>query len=271
MNKKNRTKIPTEIATEILFLSDRTCCVCNIRGKNIQIHHIDENPSNNNIDNLAVLCLECHNDTMTKGGFGRKLDANQVIKYRTEWLERVQKRKEKADEIASIQSVTGSTENLVVENVEDDEFKDYKVYDNPNILAEYLTKINIIKKAQLQIAQRKWDSGITSTMNQGSYDMVDFYEEVLLELSNFYPKGHFDKKAPKEYFREIISSRFSLHYNILEPDGAGNNGTIVSTLAGGNVMEELKDLILNMVSALMFGHINEEKFDFNKWKKEWLT
>ncbi len=271
VNKKNRTKIPTEIATEILFLSDRTCCVCNIRGKNVQIHHIDENPSNNDIKNLSVLCLECHNDTMIKGGFGRKLDANQVIKYRNEWLERVQKRKEKADDIASIQSVTGSTENIVVENVLDDEFKDYKVYENPNILSEYLIKINIIKKAQLQIAQTKWDTGITGTMNQGNYDMVDFYEEVLVELSNFYPKGHFDKKAPKEYFREIISSRFSLHYNILEPDGAGNNGTIVSTLAGGNVMEDLKQLILNMVGALMFGHINEQTFDYNKWKKEWLA
>lgn len=271
MTKKTRPKIPEDTATEILFLCDRTCCICNERGKNVQIHHIDEDHTNNEIGNLSVLCLECHNDTMIKGGFGRKLDASQVIKYKSEWIERVRKRKEKADEIASIQSVTGSTENIVVEYIENEDYLDYKVYDDPNILQEYLTKISIIHKAQLQIAQTKWDTGITGTMNQGNYDMVDFYQEVLLELSTFYPKGHFNKKAPKEYFSEIISSRFSLHRNILEPDGFGNNGTIVSTLTGGNVMEDLKHLILNMVSALNFSQINEDVFDFNKWKKEWLT
>lgn len=271
MNKKKRTKIPVDTASELLFLSDRTCCVCTIRGKSVQIHHIDENPSNNEIENLSVLCLQCHDNTMIKGGFGRKLDANQVIKYQLEWIERVKKRKEKADEIASIQSVTGSTENIVIETLENEDFLDYKVHDDPYILDEYLTKINIIHKAQLQIAQTKWDTGITGIMNQGNYDMVDFYEEVLIELSTFYPKGHFDKKTPKEYFGEIISSRFSLHRNILEPDGIGNNGTIVSTLTGGNVMEDLKHLILNMVGAHNFGQINEGVFEFLKWKKEWLA
>ena len=271
MNKKKRTKIPEDLASEILFLSDRTCCVCTARGKSVQIHHIDENPSNNVIENLSILCLECHNDTMISGGFGRKLDANQVIKYKTEWIERVKKRKENADKIASIQSVTGSTKNVVFEYLEENDFLDYKTHNDPNILEEYLKKIIIIHRAQLQIAQTKWDTGNTSKMNQGNSDMVDFYEEVLVELSTFYPKGHFENKTPKKYFGEIISSRFLLHRNILEPDGIGNNGTIVSTLTGGNVMEDLERLILDMVSALSFGQINEKTFDYNKWKKEWLT
>ena len=102
MTKKIRVPIPEDISAEILFLSDRTCCVCTTRGKQVQIHHIDENPANNNIDNLAVLCFECHDLTLIKGGFGRKLDASQIIKYRKDWLDRVKQRKEKADEIASI-------------------------------------------------------------------------------------------------------------------------------------------------------------------------
>lgn len=77
--------IPKDIAAKVLFISDRTCCVCRIKGKPIQIHHIDENDSNNDINNLAILCLDCHNETQIKGGFHRKLDADQIILYRDDW------------------------------------------------------------------------------------------------------------------------------------------------------------------------------------------
>ena len=83
--KKNRTKPPAKTAAKLLFLSDRTCCVCRGPEKAIQIHHIDENPCNHNLENLAVLCLECHNNTLIQGGFSRKLDAEQVKLFRNKW------------------------------------------------------------------------------------------------------------------------------------------------------------------------------------------
>lgn len=98
---KRRVQIPDDIATEVQFRSDRTCCVCREKGKSIQIHHIDEDPSNYDEDNLAVLCFECHNSTQTGGGFGRKLDGHQILKYREDWYARVQKRRNMADIIAS--------------------------------------------------------------------------------------------------------------------------------------------------------------------------
>jgi len=84
--KRKRIPIPRAIEADVLFASDRTCCVCRVKGRQIQIHHIDDNPANNDPKNLAVLCLECHNDTQIRGGFGRKLNANQVIRYRDDWL-----------------------------------------------------------------------------------------------------------------------------------------------------------------------------------------
>ncbi len=85
MEKKIREEIPKDLAAEVQFLSDRTCCVCRKPGRAIQIHHIDENPSNNVLENLAVLCLDCHQKTQVKGGFDRKLDAAQVKLYRDDW------------------------------------------------------------------------------------------------------------------------------------------------------------------------------------------
>ena len=89
--KKKRVEIPTAIVAQVQFLSDRTCCVCRVKGKPFQIHHIDENPANNEPDNLAVLCLECHNETQIQGGFGRKLNAEQITLYRDNWLTQVTK------------------------------------------------------------------------------------------------------------------------------------------------------------------------------------
>lgn len=269
MSKKLRVPIPDDIAAEILFLSDRTCCVCNVRGKQVQIHHIDENPANNLIDNLSILCFECHDQTMIKGGFGRKLEANQITKYRTDWLDRVKGRKIKADEIASIQTVTGSTETVLVNDALEENFLYYETYEDPNILKDYLKNILIIQQAQLTIAQIKWDTGITTLMNQGNYDMVDFYEEVLIELSAFYPKGHFNGQNPKKYFSELISSRFTWHRLVLEPQGVGTEGTVISTMTGGSVMADLKEMIIDMVSSLLWPYGIQQQIDLNRWREEW--
>lgn len=87
--KKVRTDIPRDVAARIQFFSNRTCCICRIPDKPIQIHHLDENPNNHDEDNLAVLCLDCHDKTMIRGGFGRKLDAEQIVLYRLDWYRTV--------------------------------------------------------------------------------------------------------------------------------------------------------------------------------------
>jgi len=84
--KKNRVTIPPVLAAKALFLSDRICCVCRVKGKPVQIHHIDDNPANNVLHNYAVLCFDCHTETQISGGFHRKLNADQVILYRDDWL-----------------------------------------------------------------------------------------------------------------------------------------------------------------------------------------
>ena len=90
MPKKFRVEIPIDVSAKVLFESDRTCCVCR-QKKPLQIHHIDDNPANNDHRNLAVLCLDCHRDTQIRGGFDRKLDAEQVRLYRDDWVEQVRR------------------------------------------------------------------------------------------------------------------------------------------------------------------------------------
>jgi hypothetical protein len=87
---KQRTAVPALTAARVLFQHDRRCCVCRER-KPVQIHHVDENPTHHDEHNLAVLCLDCHNETQLVGGFHRKLDADQVRLYRDDWLEQVRR------------------------------------------------------------------------------------------------------------------------------------------------------------------------------------
>jgi len=86
MPKKVRTEIPQEIAARVLFEADRTCCVCRVRVKPVQIHHLNEDPSNHALPNLAVLCFDCHRETQIRGGFDRKLDGEQIALYRADWV-----------------------------------------------------------------------------------------------------------------------------------------------------------------------------------------
>jgi hypothetical protein len=80
-----RTPVPTAVAAAVLFAADRTCCVCREKGKPVQIHHIDEDPTNHARTNLAVVCFDCHEKTQIKGGFARGLDSEQIRLYRDDW------------------------------------------------------------------------------------------------------------------------------------------------------------------------------------------
>ncbi len=84
-----RKTLPKDLAQKVEFASDRTCCICRIPGRPIQIAHIDDNPANNDFDNLAVLCLECHDEAHRKGGLGRNLTSGVVKLYNQSWRELV--------------------------------------------------------------------------------------------------------------------------------------------------------------------------------------
>lgn len=191
------------------------------------------------------------------------------IKYRNEWIERVKKRKEKADEIASVQTVTGFTETMIVTNTLDKDLLISNTY--MELLRDYLDKILLVHNDQLALAQTKWDSGITTVMNQSNYDLIDFYDEVLIELAKFYPKRHFNNETPEEYFNKFISSRFQWHRLILEPKGKEEGGTILSTMTGGNVMNDLKNMIIDIVASLLFSYGIEAEIDINTWREKWLN
>lgn len=89
---KKRIPIPDDLAAEVLFFADRTCCVCREPDRKVQIHHIDEDPSHNTLENLATLCGDCHSDAHTTHAFARNLSALVIGRYNETWRDIVRAR-----------------------------------------------------------------------------------------------------------------------------------------------------------------------------------
>lgn len=94
---KRRVSILKKVKVKLLVKNKRTCCICRdfSAGRDINIHHIDGNPSNNNPQNLAVLCLTHASQAdagLKKGqvGSGKKLSPEEVTLFKQKWESKVQ-------------------------------------------------------------------------------------------------------------------------------------------------------------------------------------
>ncbi|WP_291060664.1 MULTISPECIES: HNH endonuclease signature motif containing protein [unclassified Empedobacter] len=60
-NSKPRKNIPAKTRSILQKEINSKCPICNNEDvEHFHVHHIDENPTNNNIDNLLMLCPNCH-------------------------------------------------------------------------------------------------------------------------------------------------------------------------------------------------------------------
>jgi hypothetical protein len=87
-----RTTIPEGIKAEVLSRSNNRCCVCQVPF--VQIHHIDCDPTNNDMDNLAPLCPNCHSQVHSKSMLTTNLTAPRLKVLRDRWYSYCENRKE---------------------------------------------------------------------------------------------------------------------------------------------------------------------------------
>ncbi len=78
---KPRPSIPRKIEDEVMFKSKHKC-YCGKRGE--EIHHIDGNKFNNDIDNLVLICHYHHDDASVKNGLIKRLNPRQIKQRRDE-------------------------------------------------------------------------------------------------------------------------------------------------------------------------------------------
>lgn len=102
---KYRKNIPQKIEAEVLFLNDRTCCICKDSNKGVQIHHIDGDPGNNIPSNLAVVCTDHHDEIHKRGGITKGISPTLLKKYKLEWESTL--RRQHTQQLNPLKSSTG--------------------------------------------------------------------------------------------------------------------------------------------------------------------
>jgi hypothetical protein len=259
---KIRVSVPSDLVADVMFASDSTCCVCRERGKAVQVHHVDENPSNNIFANLAVLCLECHNQTQLSGGFGRRLSAELVVNYREEWLARVVQRRDAADR-AAVEKMVGPAVATATGHVETIAYS----RERADAILAYVESLPDVRAGLRRTAQAQWKTGVTLTIVQASYDYIDALQGVLVKLARFYPSGSFGDD-PQRFFSEIVASRFRWHHAHAEPHGPGTGGTIVNVVCSKNVVDDVEKMVENMAQSLV-GY--DDRFDWRGWPSRWTA
>jgi hypothetical protein len=94
MNKK-RVTLNEHQRLEIISKSNNSCCICQIPF--IIVHHIDGDPSNNDPDNLAPLCPNCHSQAHSTSQLTTNLNPSRIKLLRDKWYEYCERRKEGAN------------------------------------------------------------------------------------------------------------------------------------------------------------------------------
>ncbi|MCX5844778.1 MAG: hypothetical protein NTW12_00210 [Deltaproteobacteria bacterium] len=107
-----RKHIPDDIEKEVLVCSGRRCCLCfglkrifeEMQG---QIAHIDRDNSNNKLDNLAYLCLPCHDKYDSRTSQSKGFTIEEIKHYRDMLYEHVENmRRKKGEDVTRLANFT---------------------------------------------------------------------------------------------------------------------------------------------------------------------
>lgn len=88
---EKRPDIKIATIRKLMIDSQQTCCVCNVRGRPIVIHHIKDwaESRSHEESNLVVLCLNCHGEAHTTHSLSVNLTADLVRTHKQNWYQTV--------------------------------------------------------------------------------------------------------------------------------------------------------------------------------------
>lgn len=96
-----RKPVPVSNETEVLVKSKRRCCLCFVLNgddaeKKGQIAHLDRNPANSKLENLAWLCFDHHDQYDGKTSQSKGFTINEIKEYRRRLYKAMAERRESA-------------------------------------------------------------------------------------------------------------------------------------------------------------------------------
>ncbi|MGX9856182.1 HNH endonuclease signature motif containing protein [Limimaricola variabilis] len=88
---ETRPPVPPKNLISVLFKNRWCCCVCRDSNKSITVHHINEwhESRDHSEANLAVLCLDHHDEAHTTRLLSRSLTSERIASFKKEWEAKV--------------------------------------------------------------------------------------------------------------------------------------------------------------------------------------
>lgn len=116
MDKKKRKNISGTQRKRLLEKNAHVCCVCKKRGIGVNLHHLDENPSNNDDDNIAVLCVkehDCHHRPNSYPSLEHlNLTTEQLKGKKKSWENFVSEAKKEKSNVCATITAYGTIDNI---------------------------------------------------------------------------------------------------------------------------------------------------------------
>ncbi|WP_456834815.1 hypothetical protein [Bradyrhizobium sp. USDA 4509] len=224
----------------------------------MQIHHIDDDNTNFAYENLAVLCLEHHNDTQVRGGFGRKLLAAEVIRYRDDWVGRVRDRRAQADKLVIERRALGALLNVDASSEWEPPAKE--------LLSIRLNALPDVFKLAIAEGERLWLDDHEGTV-PGMRLIVDVLSTSWVELSAWIDPYHFGGKSPLAFVNEYVAGRNVWNRMLVEPASYGHRARSGTFETLDRTLVDMQDVIERTAIALGVSYLQD--FDAAAWRKRW--
>jgi hypothetical protein len=233
-----RKKINEQVADQLLFDVDRTCCLCTQPGKSVQIHHIDGDNQNNDLSNLVVLCLGCHDEVTRGPGLGRGISAGYLLLKKKFWAESVGQFR---STILPVEPEMNSEIHMNATSAK------YEFFGEEEVKHELYSCFTTFRASRAR-AQVFLEEGTTVSNNLAMNTMIEDLIAALVTLADFFPPGHFGA-SPKQYFERWARDLSGLHFNVSQ---LGDYGTMIGYVTASKTLTSLETLFLDMAETLAF-------------------
>jgi hypothetical protein len=112
---------------------------------------------------------------------------------------------------------------------------------------------------------KKWDTGVTFTMLEGTSEFNEGLIGILKELIRHHAEHSFIQESEVDAYVKTLVSKLEFEAKLGNPSGE-DRGTLAGFEVPAGLSVELRNAIVILVRAIVE---NEESFDFNGWHKEW--
>lgn len=116
MPESKRKNLTPQQKEKLRSMNAGVCCVCKRRGLGVNFHHIDGDPSNNALENIAVLCVKEHDAHHRPQAYTKmnhlELGTEKILEYKREWEAFVKEAQKENPKVLATINIYGPEESI---------------------------------------------------------------------------------------------------------------------------------------------------------------